>query len=424
MPFQNEKKKTTRLYISFSFCLFLVIVSEARCEIIASQIGQMCVDALKGEAEFLYVDGISPIQSDGNRKELILLTGSLAGSGDTSLLALLRTPDACSIVLSADGRGISVDKTNINGYPNIKTYHSEGKDEETGAFLSEDVTYCWNGEEYEKVTLKAGLKKTEKSANAKRETDYYRGAIGDYSITMKLTISAGEITGEYIYDNKGRKIEVKGNRVKHRFEMSEFYERKRTGMFTGQYNPQTKKIEGVWRKTTGASPLPFTLDVVELSEYGFPKVAVDNPANNQALQLFLVKSMAGEYSIEAHEANEMSYDIAYHSENLISILFTYTSQGGAHSNTGYQSLNISVTDGRASSISLESLFKKKSDYVKILSGLCKTDLKKQEAELYEKEFSKRQLDVFNLTADSIRFFFAPYVVGSYAVGSYFVSIPL
>ena len=148
---QNEITKCM-FFITFTFCLVLAILTEARCEISANQIGQTCIDTLKEEAAFLYLDRINPIQSDGFKKDLILLTGSLAGSGDTSLIVLLRTPSACSIVLSTEGRGISVGKINTKGYPNIITYHSEGIDEKNGALLTEDVTYSWNGIEYkEKV---------------------------------------------------------------------------------------------------------------------------------------------------------------------------------------------------------------------------------------------------------------------------------
>jgi hypothetical protein len=52
MPFQNEKKRPHGFTYPFP----------SGCEITANQIGQTCIDELKGEAEFLYVDRISPIQ--------------------------------------------------------------------------------------------------------------------------------------------------------------------------------------------------------------------------------------------------------------------------------------------------------------------------------------------------------------------------
>lgn len=110
---QNAFKKCM-FFLACTFCLILATLTEARCEISVNQIGQTCIDTLKRKAAFLYLDKINPIQSDGFEKDLILLTGSLAGSGDTSLMVLFRTPSACSIVLSAEGRGISVGKINTN----------------------------------------------------------------------------------------------------------------------------------------------------------------------------------------------------------------------------------------------------------------------------------------------------------------------
>ncbi len=169
-------KRTLPAYlfcITLCYCLGLILSGEARCEVTKNQIGQACIDTLKKESNFLYLQEIIVIQNDRNRDDLILLTGSLAGSGDTSLIALLRKPNACDIVLSVDGRGMSVDKKIVTGYPNIYTYHSEGKDEKTGALLTEAVTYSWNGKEYEDATkrdkIKNGEQLNEKALNLFRQ---------------------------------------------------------------------------------------------------------------------------------------------------------------------------------------------------------------------------------------------------------------
>lgn len=255
------------------------------------------------------------------------------------------------------------------------------------------------------------------------DTNYYRGTIGKYTVTMKLVINDGDIIGQYIYDDKGIKIDIKGKKIEHDIEMREFYNGQNTGLFIGRYDPQAKKITGNWRKSKDSRPLSFKLAAVRVSASIFPNVTLSNPSNNEALQLFLVKNMIEKYGPEANDANEITYETLYQSEGLVSILFTYKYEGGVHPNTGYGSLNISLTDGRASKIDLESLFKENSNYLQIISKLCIDDLKRQNAELYKHELSERDLAVFNLSSDSIKFSFAPYIVGSYAAGSYFVTIP-
>ncbi len=121
-----------------------------------------CANVLGEEARFVHLFKTIDLHDDEDKRELLLYTGSLAGSGNTELIALRRKANQCDIVLSTYGRGISVDEQRTGGYPNLRTYYSEGRDEETGAMMTKDVTYFWNGKEYEDVTLRDRINRAKK----------------------------------------------------------------------------------------------------------------------------------------------------------------------------------------------------------------------------------------------------------------------
>lgn len=136
-----------------SMCLFLCVLlvagSEVRGEVTADGIGQRCIDALEGEAKYLYPRGEDiALRGNGEEQTLLLFMSSLMGSGSTPIAALLQTPKACVRVLSAEGRDVYAEKVDGPGYPNIHISTVEGKDEDD-VLHTRDVTYIWNSSEYE-----------------------------------------------------------------------------------------------------------------------------------------------------------------------------------------------------------------------------------------------------------------------------------
>jgi len=77
-------------------------------------------------------------------------------------------------------------------------------------------------------------------------------------------------------------------------------------------------------------------------------------------------------------------------------------------------------------LKLSNLFKKGSDYMKVLSEYCINELRKKGAGWIVngeiKTFNEDALSVFALSPRGIQFAFAPYAVGSYAEGTYFVTM--
>jgi tetratricopeptide (TPR) repeat protein len=144
--------KQINIFYNFAIymCLLLFATREALCVVTKWEIGQECVYALQKEADYLYLQEVIKVEDDKGIKDLIFLNGPLAGGGNTSLFALLRKPESCTIVLSATGRGIGVEPKKKKGYPNISIDYSYDRDESTGVISTKELTYYWNGKEYKK----------------------------------------------------------------------------------------------------------------------------------------------------------------------------------------------------------------------------------------------------------------------------------
>jgi hypothetical protein len=122
-----------------------------------------------------------------------------------------------------------------------------------------------------------------------------------------------------------------------------------------------------------------------------------------------------------------NYSIEYYSENLVSFtgeIYSYT--GGAHGNTYFASSNYRIKDEDSNLLKLSDLFKKDSGYVKVLSDLIIADLMKQEAGWVVngdiKSLKEDEIGPFALSPRGIQFAFAPYAVGPYSDGAFFVTI--
>lgn len=290
---------------------------------------------------------------------------------------------------------------------------------------------------------------------------YYVGAIGDdLPVQMELVIESGDIRGSYMYDKTGIPISLTGDmdRGSSTLTLIEQDEKgRKTGTFKGSVRSDGKgfgvHIEGVWSNANGLSTLPFKLtkvaDYVSTdvhaeakyeASYMYPSFITGTKAHleinerlekeaasekkqftSEAEDFFSAQESAGEWQ------ESYSYSIEYYSPELISLsgeVYSYT--GGAHGNAFYMSSNYWIKDGKALLLGLSDLFTPKSDYMKVLSDYCLRDLKKQRAgwvlngEL--KEFKADDLSAFAVSPRGITFAFAPYAVGPYVEGSYFVTV--
>lgn len=120
--------------------------------------------------------------------------------------------------------------------------------------------------------------------------------------------------------------------------------------------------------------------------------------------------------------------IQYCSEDLISLQCeAYEFTGGAHGNWTYNGLNYWIRADQPIILELSNLFKKGSDYINVISGLCIMELSRQgarEAVSGEIEaFAPDDLRVFTISPRGIEFTFPPYSVDCYANGTYYAIIP-
>ncbi len=133
-----------------------------------------------------------------------------------------------------------------------------------------------------------------------------------------------------------------------------------------------------------------------------------------------------EAKIKQLEYDEITYSVEYESTDLLSIIFTCMYSGGAHPNRYYVSFNAFIAPNSILEVTLSNLFKPKSNYLRSLSNYSIADLEKQGAGFvvnnYKKDLTKG-LDVFSFTEEGLKFYFAPYEVGSHAEGSYYVTVP-
>ncbi|MBI5632861.1 MAG: hypothetical protein HZA15_05220 [Nitrospirae bacterium] len=184
------------------------------CAATPEVIGHECIAALEATMDGgFHTEDIITIQTDQGQKELILLISSFAGSGNGSLVALLRRPNGCDIVLSTDGRGIKAKFKKGSIYPSLYTYYSKGADEETGAMLVKDVTYYWNGNQYEDVTFKKRMAKG-KTLNQKALQLSRQGRIEDAIRIWQQIEKEPDITNAEVLNNLGFSYYTLGKKTK------------------------------------------------------------------------------------------------------------------------------------------------------------------------------------------------------------------
>ncbi len=286
---------------------------------------------------------------------------------------------------------------------------------------------------------------------------YYGGNMGDeLFIQMELSLEGSSVRGSYYNDKTGVPIPLSGeiNVKESKISLST---KSGNRKFNGEFPPINSGlgtvIEGMYTEQDGLVKFPFKLtkvanyesfqikqlDKVE-TEWSYPKLI----SKNEVIQKISaklgerIKPEIEEFQKTAKEAfmNDLisdeyvfhyNYSIEYYSEKLVSftgLVYSYT--GGAHGNTYFVSSNYLVNETDSKLLKLSDLFKKDSDYVKVLSDLIIADLIKQKAGWIAngeiKSLKQDEIGPFALSPRGIQFAFAPYAVGPYSDGAFFVTI--
>jgi hypothetical protein len=215
-----------------------------------------------------------------------------------------------------------------------------------------------------------------------------------------------------------------------------------------------KRFNGTWKSADGKRRLPFTCTAVAEYRYvssTFKKLELKGsypyfyaPAAQKVSKLMygriieLHKEFKGEFTgkdplpmTNPDLYDDISVTIEYYSKDLISLSLCEDSNGGGvHPNTNYYSANYLLTAGAPQLLTLNNLFDPKPESRTKLYNMIDDDLRKQKEDRQSLEetdealFAVSDLSVYTLTPTDVTFIFSRYVVGSYAEGDYFVTIPL
>lgn len=291
------------------------------------------------------------------------------------------------------------------------------------------------------------------------ERSYYLGSLGDTPVQMELVVAGNTISGWYQLESTGTAIELDGRVTGDReYIISEISERDDTaigGTFSGaptlEPDLQEITITGTWSGPDGRE-LPFRLarvadySILDLSQgrigarRSLPYFvdarlsAFNHPLHADALAELVDFFEQGRQSLLTGElwygwTSDENTAIRYLGADFLSArssIYSYT--GGAHGNHHHRAFNLQLTDGAVRPVALADLFIPGSDYLAVLSAHVLDDLRRQEAyDVVEgtiTELTEDDLAVFTLSPAGIGFAFAPYQVGPYAQGSFFVTVPL
>lgn len=289
---------------------------------------------------------------------------------------------------------------------------------------------------------------------------YYLGTVGEYAVQLELTLNGDEATGSYYYNLIGTPIELRGQLAEDLTETGQPYSLeeldengKAVATFEGELSWDSLEFGnsfiGAWTGDNGVT-LPFSLErVAEFAEVSlqqgriesraiYPVFSGDLAGFNRAIdQTEQVESTlqffeeGQDYQTKGELYNGwtliLEHDIKYASENFVSILVPiYTYTGGAHGNTGFDTLNLLKEEGAVRRLELRDVFTQSADLKPLLENITE-ELEAQQASFIvdgSVTLTEQDLSVFTLSPEGITFHFAPYQVASYAEGIFEVTVPL
>lgn len=294
----------------------------------------------------------------------------------------------------------------------------------------------------------------------RRFSNYYLGAIGKYPIQLGLAVEDGKASGHYFYESIGKPISLKGTLGEEdTLSLEECVNKTLTGRFRGKLKDLRRSVEGEWSSPDGKRHFPFLLRCV--AEYvrvesrssqatitlestiryprllkaseAFKKINATLKARGVDLHRDFLDDDLGDYDLEPMRwCQDYDTSIVHYSDSLISVRAdTYLYTGGAHGNTGHVAANFWISDGEAKELSLNDMLSSRPGTFEALSAQVNKEMRRlkgvlrsgMETEYEDIDFEEKDFAAFTLSPKGLEIAFAPYHVGSYAEGSYFVLLP-
>ena len=359
------------------------------------------------------------------------------------------------------------------------------------AFLS--ISACRKNSTTTEPTVAGPPENTERQhpeggATTAAETKFFKGSIGSaLGLQMKLVRDGEKLTGSYLYQKVGKKIDVRGTVDKDgNVTLEEFDSNgKQTGVFKGLWKQDENgaiEIAGNWTKPNGDKKATFSLheEPIEFShgeeivarqireknkklkyeiDVEYPQVTGSVNPNfekfNQTVRSLMNRKVAdfkkemtpesgGEPAPEPGSETPSEslgsditsgYTIVLAKDDLISIEFTVSSYsaGAAHPNSYTEVINFDLKNGKL--LKLADLFLPGAKYLQAVSTYCIQALKKQakaegaDAMLDEDWIQKgaapdlTNYDNWTIAKKGLAITFDPYQVGPYAAGPQHVLVP-
>ena len=298
---------------------------------------------------------------------------------------------------------------------------------------------------------------------------------------MKLVRTGDQLSGSYVYQKIGTRIDLRGNVDKDgNLTLEEFDSSgKQTGVFKGLWQVDATdglvRLAGNWSKppnekgsdkktafSVHEEPIAFSGDVELTSKQikesnkklmyeiaaHYPQLNGGNNPNfekfNQVARALVTKKVAGFKKDMQPEENEeprpegsmgsdlsIGYSVILAQDDLLSIKFDVGSyyQGAAHPNSYSDVINYDLKNGKE--LKLADLFKPGAKFLPVLAAYSIGDLKKQaEAKgLLDDQIESgaapqaKNYQSWNISRRGLGINFDAYQVGPYAAGPQFVMVP-
>ena len=316
------------------------------------------------------------------------------------------------------------------------------------------------------------------------ETRFFSGSIGNaLDLQMKLTREGDKLTGSYLYQRIGKKIDLRGTIDQNgNVALDEFDSAgKQSGVFKGIWTQDSEgavEIKGDWTKPNSdkktafslrQEPIEFSNGVEVVSKFireknkklkyevdaAYPQLTGSTDPNyekfNRATRALITRKVSDfkqEMAPSAEDAEtpenpaleestgsdiNIRYAVVLAKDDLISTEFTVSSYsaGAAHPNSYTEVVNFDLKNGKQ--LKLADLFAPGSKYLQVIATYCIQELKKQtkgaDATLDDEWIQKgaapelTNYDNWTVRKKGLGITFDPYQVGPYAAGPQNVLVP-
>lgn len=279
------------------------------------------------------------------------------------------------------------------------------------------------------------------------------------------------LRGHYQYRHVGEPIQLTGRREHHNGEYRIALTESAEGKVTGRWNLRCdfSGIEddagpptwvGTWTSPNGKVTHPVRLELA--AEYELGRRTIGGRTQEWALPVPVsnakaYKALAPKYEArrkrlrddftEASNPDVQATDfrpdrlrdrlywytlnttVTWWEDDAVCILFdTYSYQGGAHPNTRFDTLMMTVEDGEFKEVQLKNVFIRPSEIEKTLSPLIVERLiakgwANDQPDRRKRVFTAGDLLYFTVSARGLTVYFEPYAIGAYAEGAFVVTVP-